>query len=229
MEKTNTKPQSKHKALQARLGYEFKDSSLLDLALRHSSFSAIDNQRLEFLGDRILGLVIASKLYLEFPELSEGELAPRFNYLIRKGSCARVAEKLNLGDELYLGRSEAKSGGRRKIALLGDVMEAVLAAIYLDGGFHAAESVILAQWDEMIHEMPEETVDAKTRLQETLQGQKQPPPNYKILNREGPDHAPVFLVECKAGNFTSTGEGTSKRAAEQRAAKAMLQLLEGAA
>ncbi len=222
MAKTN----GKYQALQARLDYQFDNPGLLDLALRHSSFGPTDNQRLEFLGDRVLGLTIADALYREFPNMTEGELAPRFNYLIRKESCARVAEALNLGDELYLGRSEAKSGGRRKTALLGDVMEAVIAAIYLDGGFDAAQNFVLSQWKDMIHEMPEDTVDAKTRLQEYLQARKKEPPSYKIIKRDGPDHAPVFTVECLAAPHRSEGEGKSKRAAEQDAAAKMLESLE---
>ncbi len=222
MVKTN----GKYKALEARLAYQFEKIALLDLALRHSSSGANDNQRLEFLGDRVLGLVIADALYLQFPDMVEGELAPRYNYLIRKKSCAIVAEKLCLGDELYLGRSEAKSGGRRKTALLGDVMEAVIGAIYLDGGYGAAKEFVLRNWQELLHELPEETVDAKTRLQELAQAQKQPPPNYEIIQRDGPDHAPEFTIQANVMGLQALGKGTSRRAAEQAAAREMLKQLE---
>lgn len=219
---------SKHTNLQKRLGYQFKDWHLLDTALTHSSHAAKhDNQRMEFLGDRVLGLAISTYLYRNYTSAQEGDLAPRFNHLVRKETCAEIADSLQLGDEMRLGRSESRSGGRRKTAILGDVMEAVIAAIYLDGGYKAAEAFILDAWKDALEEMPEETIDNKTKLQEYVQGKGQEPPRYEILGRAGPDHAPEFEVAvCLDTGETASGKGGSRRKAEQAAAGEMLAMLE---
>ena len=212
-----------------RLGYEFSDVSLLIEALTHSSIaseSRKDNQRLEFLGDRVLGLVMAEAL-LEIDQFaSEGTLAPRFNALVRKEACAEVARHIDLGGVLKIGRSEMLSGGRRKDALLGDGMEAVIAAIYKDGGFEVAKRTITDLWGDRIKNVKGDARDAKTMLQEWAQARGQNPPKYEIMSQSGPDHAPEFLVKVllDSGEIADATAG-SKRQAEQMAAKSLLQTL----
>lgn len=218
------------KAFEGRIGYEFSQPELLLRAVTHSSMSTPnrdDNQRLEFLGDRVLGLVMCEALLEADQEASEGQLAPRFNALVRKEACADVARQIDLGAVLKLGRSEMISGGRRKNALLGDAMEAVIAAVYRDGGFAAAKAMVLRLWGKRIHEVEEDARDAKTALQEWAQARKLPPPHYRELARKGPDHAPVFTIaaELKTGE-SEAATAPSKRAAEQAAAKALLHRLE---
>lgn len=218
------------KAFEGRIGYSFKEPALLVRAVTHSSMSTPnrdDNQRLEFLGDRVLGLVMCEALLEADKQASEGQLAPRFNALVRKEACADVARQIDLGAVLKLGRSEMISGGRRKNALLGDAMEAVIAAVYRDGGFAAAKDLVLRLWGNRIHEVEEDARDAKTALQEWAQARKLPPPVYREVARKGPDHAPVFTIsaELKTGE-SEAATAASKRAAEQAAAKALLQRLE---
>ncbi|MCX8954466.1 ribonuclease III [Ruegeria sp. NA] len=215
------------KAFQQRLGYEFADPELLVRALTHGSVSSStrpDNQRLEFLGDRVLGLVMATALLEADKKASEGQLAPRFNALVRKEACADVARQIDLGAVLKLGRSEMLSGGRRKQALLGDAMEAVIAAIYRDAGFEAARDVILALWGDRIHKVEADARDAKTALQEWAQARGQKPPSYVEVKRSGPDHAPVFTIAARLQDGTEAqATAGSKRQAEQAAAKALLE------
>ena len=215
------------RSFEQRLGYEFSDLSLLVEALTHSSIASDfrkDNQRLEFLGDRVLGLVMAEAL-LEIDQTApEGTLAPRFNALVRKETCAEVARQIELGDVLKIGRSEMLSGGRRKDALLGDGMEAVIAAIYKDGGFEIAKTIIIKLWGDRIKNVKVDARDAKTMLQEWAQARGQNPPNYEVISRSGPDHAPDFLVKViLASGETSEAMAGNKRQAEQMAAKALLQ------
>ena len=215
------------RSFEQRLGYEFSNLSLLVEALTHSSIASDfrkDNQRLEFLGDRVLGLVMAEAL-LEIDQTApEGTLAPRFNALVRKETCAEVARQIELGDVLKIGRSEMLSGGRRKDALLGDGMEAVIAAIYKDGGFEIAKTIIIKLWGDRIKNVKVDARDAKTMLQEWAQARGQNPPNYEMISRSGPDHAPDFLVKViLASGETSEAMAGSKRQAEQMAAKALLQ------
>lgn len=215
---------------QARLGHEFADPSLLVRALTHSSMSSPnrdDNQRLEFLGDRVLGLVMAEALLAHDSAATEGQLAPRFNALVRKEACADVAREVDLGTVLKLGRSEMLSGGRRKMALLGDAMEAVIAAVYVDAGFEAARAMVLRLWGGRIGAVKEDARDAKTALQEWAQARGLPPPDYAETARSGPDHAPVFTIEARlqSGEHVSATAG-SKRQAEQAAARALLDTLE---
>ena len=215
------------RSFEQRLGYEFSNLSLLVEALTHSSIASDfrkDNQRLEFLGDRVLGLVMAEAL-LEIDQTApEGTLAPRFNALVRKETCAEVARQIELGGVLKIGRSEMLSGGRRKDALLGDGMEAVIAAIYKDGGFEIAKTIIIKLWGDRIKNVKVDARDAKTMLQEWAQARGQNPPNYEVISRSGPDHAPDFLVKVilESGE-TSEALAGSKRQAEQMAAKALLQ------
>lgn len=214
------------KSFEDRLGHSFARPELLIRALTHGSISSTtrpDNQRLEFLGDRVLGLVMAEKLLKDDPDAPEGTLAPRYNALVRKETCADVARQIDVGAVLKLGRSEMKTGGRRKLALLGDAMEAVIAAVYLDAGFEAAQAVILRLWGDRIRNVEADARDAKTSLQEWAQARKLSPPTYVELSREGPDHAPVFTIEVQLQNGRSaTATAPSKRAAEQAAAKALL-------
>ncbi|MDE3080271.1 MAG: ribonuclease III [Paracoccaceae bacterium] len=217
-------------AFQGQLGHRFARPELLLRALTHSSISSAtrpDNQRLEFLGDRVLGLVMAEALLAADRGASEGQLAPRFNALVRRETCADVARDLGLGDVLKLGRSEMISGGRRKEALLADAMEAVIAAVYLDAGFEAARALVLRLWGERIEAVDADSRDAKTALQEWAQARGQTLPAYVELEREGPDHAPVFTVEVRlASGETATAKAGSKRQAEQSAARALLERME---
>ena len=215
--------------LETRLGHAFKDKDLLTRALTHASASSIvSNERLEFLGDRVLGLVIAEKLHGLYPEDPEGILALKLNALVRSEACARAAEKAGLGDFLILANSEVASGGRKKSAILAGACEAVIAALYLDGGFAAARDFIERNWEEQFAGLNSDMRDAKTALQEWSQAKKGgAAPTYKLIKREGPDHAPRFAVEVSvAGQEPVTGEGSSKREAEQAAARAMLAKLE---
>ncbi|MCD1627240.1 MAG: ribonuclease III [Paracoccaceae bacterium] len=220
------------KALEGRIGHVFQRPELLVRAVTHSSMSSAtrdDNQRLEFLGDRVLGLVMAEALLAHDRAATEGQLAPRYNALVRKEACADVARQIDLGDVLKLGRSEMISGGRRKLALLGDAMEAVIAAVYLDSGFEAARTVILQLWGDRIGTVEQDARDAKTALQEWAQARGLPPPNYIELHRSGPDHAPVFTMSAQLDNGEAeSATAGSKRQAEQAAAKALLDRLESA-
>ncbi|MBP0483679.1 ribonuclease III [Sagittula salina] len=217
------------KALETRLGHTFQDKARLRRALTHSSMSSTtreDNQRLEFLGDRVLGLVMAEALLAHDRAASEGQLAPRYNALVRKETCADVAREVGIGEALKLGRSEQMSGGRRKQALLGDAMEAVIAAIYLDAGFEVARDMILRLWGDRIEGVDEDAKDAKTSLQEWAQARKMPPPTYTEVARSGPDHAPLFTIEARLDSGETTqATASNKRQAEQAAAKALLDRL----
>ncbi|MBH1974594.1 MAG: ribonuclease III [Rhodobacteraceae bacterium] len=218
------------KAFEARIGHSFRQPELLLRAVTHASLSSAtrpDNQRLEFLGDRVLGLVMAEALLAADTAASEGQLAPRFNALVRKEACAEIARDVGLGDVLKLGRSEMLSGGRRKEALLGDAMEAVIAAVYQDGGFDAARALILRLWGDRIGAVDRDARDPKTSLQEWAQARAMPPPAYTEQGREGPDHQPLFTVEVRLANGEAeTARAGSKRIAEQMAARALLTRME---
>lgn len=213
-------------AFQARLGHEFADPALLLRAVTHASLSAPtrpDNERLEFLGDRVLGLTMAEALFQADRQAREGQLAPRFNALVRKETCADVAREIGLGEVLKLGRSEMVSGGRRKEALLADALEAVIAAVYLDAGFDAARALVLRLWGARIAGVAADARDAKSALQEWAQSRGLPPPSYTELARSGPDHSPIFTIELRLadGTLERASAGT-KRAAEQSAARSLL-------
>lgn len=218
-------------AFATRIGHEFHQPDLLVRAVTHSSLSSStrpSNERLEFLGDRVLGLSIATALFQTDDRAAEGQLAPRFNALVRQETCADVAREIGLGDVLKLGRSEMMSGGRRKEALLGDAMEAVIAAIYLDAGFEAARAVVLRLWGPRIAAAGNLTRDAKSALQEWAQARGLPPPVYAEVGRSGPDHQPVFTVEAQlSSGEVATGEAPGKRQAEQAAAAALLARMGG--
>ena len=219
------------RAFAGRVGHDFKKPGHLIRAVTHSSMSSAhrdDNQRLEFLGDRVLGLVMAEALLRADPNATEGQLAPRFNALVRKETCADVARQIDLGAVLKLGRSEMKSGGRRKEALLADAMEAVIAAVYEDGGFETARAMVLRLWGDRIHQVEADARDAKTALQEWAQARGEVPPAYVEIARSGPDHAPQFTIEARLA-FGPAEQATagSKRQAEQAAAAALLKKVDG--
>lgn len=217
-------------AFQGRLGHAFRQPDLLLRAVTHASIGTAtrpDNQRLEFLGDRVLGLVMAEALLAADEGAREGQLAPRFNALVRKETCADVAREVGLGDVLKLGRSEMLTGGRRKEALLGDAMEAVIAAVYQDAGFEAARALVLRLWGTRIAAVEPDARDAKTSLQEWAQARGMAPPVYEEAGRSGPDHAPQFTVRVRlASGETADATAGSKRVAEQSAAKALLERVE---
>jgi ribonuclease-3 len=218
----------KLKDLEARLGYVFKDRALLKKALTHASVRQAsakrrDNERLEFLGDRVLGLSVAEILGDLYPTASEGDLARLYNRLVRGGTCAEVARALELGPALVLSDSEAGSGGRDKETILADACEALLGAIFLEAGYEKAREVVRAHWGAKLKASPAEAADAKSALQEWAQGQGLDLPQYVEVAREGPDHAPRFTAEVRIkGTKPARGEGASKRAAEQAAATVLL-------
>jgi ribonuclease-3 len=217
-------------AFSGRLGHDFAKPEILVRAVTHSSMTSPhrdDNQRQEFLGDRVLGLVMAEALLLADVNAAEGLLAPRFNALVRKETCADVAREIDLGAVLKLGRSEMKSGGRRKEALLADGMEAVIAAVYQDGGFDGARAMVLRLWGARIHNVADDARDPKTALQEWAQARGENPPEYIEVARSGPDHQPIFTIEARlaSGPFEAATAG-SKRQAEQAAASALLKKVE---
>jgi ribonuclease-3 len=219
----------KYKDLEKRLGYRFKSQSLIERALTHASVrgsksTKADNERLEFIGDRVLGLAIAGYLHATFPDAKEGELARRLNNLVRGETCAKVARDLNLGADLVLSESESAAGGRHKETILADAMEAILGAIYLDGGFDAARDTVLRLWTSTCSaEVPRAAADPKTLLQEWAQGRGLSLPTYKVIERSGPDHAPHFTAEVRITSLEpERGTGSSKRLAEQAAATALL-------
>jgi ribonuclease-3 len=204
------------------------DRALIDRALTHPSASSPARphyQRLEFLGDRVLNLMIAEALFHRFPDEAEGVLALRLNDLVRKETCAAVAEALDLGRHLRLERAEARAGGRKRVATLADAMEAVLAAVYLDGGEAAARDVVRRLWGPHIDAQGAAAPqDAKTALQEWAQARGMAPPRYETLRREGPDHAPRFTVAARlADGAEAVAEAANKRSAEQAAAADLLE------
>jgi ribonuclease-3 len=212
--------------LATALGHRFNDAAMLEQAVTHASATSSarpDNQRLEFLGDRVLGLIVAEALLEAYPGEAEGTLAPRFNALVQRDTLAEIATEIGLGEFLHLGRSEATGGGRKKKAILADAMEAVIAALFLDGGMAVARRFIMARWQARIDAPDTAPMDAKTRLQEWAQGRGLATPAYTVAGRTGPDHAPRFSIEValETGE-TAGGTATSKKQAEQGAAAALL-------
>ncbi len=213
--------------LEALLGYTFKDRSLLNEALTHSSargeMHGHDNERLEFLGDRVLGLSIAALLFERLPGAREVELARRFNALVCKETCAEIAQKLQLGPHLIMAASEARFGGRRKEVILADTCEALLGAISVEAGFAVAEAAVRRHWSQLLHTEELPTPDAKTALQEFAQSQRRGLPDYREVARSGADHAPSFTVEVSVkGLKPERGSGPSLKKAQQAAAEALL-------
>jgi ribonuclease-3 len=214
--------------LEGRIGYKFTDKALLERALTHISALAGGNraasyQRLEFLGDHVLGLVISDMLYRAFPRANEGELSRRLADLVRKETCAEVARAMDLGPALKLGNSESHAGGRRRTTILADVCEALVGAVFIDGGYKAADELIMLFWKERMLKPLRPLRDPKTMLQEWAQARGLPTPAYRELARTGPHHDPEFRVAVVLPDRPpAEGLGNSKRAAEQAAAAAML-------
>jgi len=217
-------------ALEDRISYRFKDGDLLDCALTHiSALTGSANrggsyQRLEFLGDHVLGLVVSDMLFRNFPKANEGELSRRLADLVRKETCADMARKIDLGAAIRLGSSEAGSGGRSRDAILADVCESLIGAVFLDGGYAAAAALVETLWDERMRTPARPLRDPKTTLQEWAQGRGLPTPTYREIARSGPHHSPEFRIAVELPKLApAEGIGRSKRAAEQAAAEALLQ------
>lgn len=238
-EKKNKKPgETDLSALQKTLGHRFKNEQFLRTALTHAS--AIPDranadpahhhyyyEQLEFLGDRVLSLVVAHLIYDIFPGENEGDWAKRHAEAVRETTLARISERLELGGEMFLSVSEQRSGGRKKKAMLADVLEAVIAALYLDGGYNAARKFIEQEWRDFVAGAPRPPEDPKTRLQEWSQGRGQGLPAYDLVSRSGPDHEPEFMVSVTIEGFdTVTVSGESKRKAEKKAAELMMRQIE---
>jgi len=216
----------------AEIDHGFSDPDLLRIALTHRSAAkgkdalSGGNERLEFLGDRVLGLVVAEMLYTRFCREREGAMAKRFVALVRRETLARVAIQINLGDHIQMAKGERAAGADTNPAILSDCMEAVIAALYLDGGLEPARSFIEKLWTPLLDEANKPPQDAKTQLQEWLQGRGKPLPKYEMIGREGPAHAPIFTIELTTSDGDSvSAEGKSKREAEQIAAQLMLDKL----
>jgi len=216
-------------ALEDRIGYRFKDAAILEAALTHISAlkgarnRANSYQRLEFLGDHVLGLVISDMLYRAFPRADEGELSRRLADLVRKETCAEIGRAIELGAAIRVGSSEHNAGARSRPAILADVCEAVIGAVYLDGGYKAAEALVERLWQERLRATAQPLRDPKTVLQEWAQARGLPTPAYREVARSGPDHNPEFCVAVQLPGFAlAEGLGRSKRVAEQAAAAAML-------
>ncbi len=214
-------------ALQERIGWKFADQSLLKRALTHSSLAATskigDLERLEFLGDRVLGLMTAEALWRKYPKMREGDLAPRYNALVRKETCAKAALAFGIDKLIRMSAQEEESGGRKKKAILGDACEALLGALYIDGGLEAAMKAFDLYWTPNIETLSKRHRDAKTTLQEWSQERGLGAPKYDVVNSEGPAHAPAFSIDVLVPGFKAIrGEGQSKRAAQMAAAAAFL-------
>ena len=216
--------------LEATMGHVFKDRLLLNRALTHVSAVPSDAarsetyQRLEFLGDRVLGLAISDMLCAAFPQAAEGELSRRLADLVRKESCAEVAVEWGVGPHLKLGDGEAQTGGRKKVAILGDVCEALIAAVFLDAGFAAARETVAKAWTQRMHAPRRPLRDPKTALQEWAQARGKPTPVYREISRTGPAHAPVFVIAVEVEDLSpAEATGASKRIAEQSAAQVFLE------
>lgn len=211
--------------LQGVIGYEFKDIALCEHALTHGSRQSKepDYQRLEFLGDRVLSLVIAEDLFSRFHNEAEGQLAARLSLLVRGETCAAVGQALGLGEYIVVGAVEKKKGVQRMASVVGDVVEALIGAIYLDGGIQIARSFILKCWDDMLKKAPAQLKDAKTFVQEWALAQPLPLPLYVMQERTGPEHAPIFTICLKVGSYEpALGMGHSKQSAEMAAAHAFI-------
>ena len=205
-----------------RSGHPFENPELLRQALTHRSHSACHNERLEFLGDGVLNCVIAAELYRRFPQLAEGELSRLRASLVNQQCLFEIAQQIELGAQLRLGEGELKSGGARRPSMLADALEAVIGAVFIDGGFEAARAVVLGLFEHPLRAADPLTLgkDAKTRLQEFLQARRVPLPQYSVISTAGETHEQIFRVECVIPelNIRTEGEGTSRRGAEQAAA-----------
>jgi ribonuclease-3 len=221
---------SNAKQLQDRLQYQFSDPQLLTLALSHRSCGSNNNERLEFLGDAVLGMAISSFLFQRFPEAREGDLSRIRSQIVRAESLAEIARNLDLGPELLLGPGEMKSGGHRRDSILGDTVEALLGAVFLDQGLAAVEACIQNWFSESLNTLTLDSPvkDAKTALQEWLQARSKPLPEYLVVKTEGEDHSRLFTVSCKIDAVEEAAEATasSRRKAEQLVAEKLVKKLE---
>jgi ribonuclease-3 len=219
-----------YKRLFKKLGYEYLDQALLKRALSHRSYGAVNNERLEFLGDSALNFIIASELFRKFPKLKEGDLSRMRATLVRGTTLAEIAQEFGLGEYLFLGSGEMKSGGHRRESILADTVEALIGAILLEAGFDACKERVLAWYSQRLDELNPDILvhkDAKTRLQEWLQGRKRNLPDYVLVATEGAQHEQTFTIECRAEGLTAVQASASNRkAAEQMAAEAALQKIE---
>ena len=208
------------------LNYKFKNNRLLEEALTHSSArksSKANNERLEFLGDRVLGLVIAEELLRLNPNSSEGQIATYYNYLVKKETCALIAKEIGLENLLTLGKSVTRTNERQKDKILGNAVEALIGAIFLDAGFKTSRDLVLMVWRKQIDIVRDIQAHAKTALQELLQSNGQEPPKYRQISRTGPDHDPDFCVEVLLGSgLKALGNGSTIRMAETKAAEKIL-------
>ena len=216
--------------LSAFTGYQFNSKELLDQALTHRSHSrSVNNERLEFLGDSVLNLIISNFIYRRFESASEGRLSRIRASLVKQDTLAEVAREIGLGDHIHLGGGELKSGGFRRASILSDALEAVIAAVYLDSDYLQAEKVVLRLFDDLLQavDVGSSLKDAKTRLQEYLQGQQKSLPRYQVVQTSGKSHDQVFTVSCELGDpgLCSEGKGSSRKKAEQLAAHNILQML----
>jgi ribonuclease-3 len=214
-------------SLQKRIGYQFTKPALLTQALTHRSFAAINNERLEFLGDGVLNFIVAHQLYTRFQNLPEGDLSRLRAQLVKESSLFEIALTLDLGDFLKLGEGELKSAGWRRPSILSDTVEAIIGATYLDGGFNAAEALVLSLYADKLTTIDPKAInkDAKSQLQEYLQSKKIDLPDYQVVSIKGEAHAQRFTVECHLEKLKilTSGEGTSRRNAEQQAAELALE------
>lgn len=212
--------------LSRRLTYQFSNADLLTQALTHRSHSAHNNERLEFLGDGALNFIIATQLYLKFPKLAEGDLSRLRAQLVKEATLSEIAQSLNLGDALRLGEGELKSAGWRRPSILADALEAIIGAIYLDGGFAAAEKFVLGLYADRLQNIDPKVIDKdpKSQLQEFLQSRKIAVPEYTVTETSGEAHAQTFIVECRIHKhqICTSGQGSSRRLAEQAAAQLAL-------
>lgn len=219
----------KQQVLAARLTYKFVNTNLLTQALTHRSYHALNNERLEFLGDGALNFIIANQLYKRFPALAEGDLSRLRAQLVKEATISEIAFSIDIGDALKLGEGELKSAGWRRPSILADAVEAIIGAVYLDGGFAAAEALVLQLYAEKLDTIDPKVIDKdpKSLLQELLQGRKIAVPEYTVTHTDGEAHAQVFIVECNVEKYCirTVGEGTSRRIAEQQAANLALAAL----
>ena len=216
-------------SLVKHIDYPFKNPALLTQALTHRSFSGNNNERLEFLGDGALNFIVANQLYLRFTKLPEGDLSRLRAQLVKEATLAEIAFSLNIGESLKLGEGELKSAGWRRPSILADALEAIVGAVYIDGGYSAAEALVLKLFEDKLNHIDPKIIDkdAKSQLQEYLQGKKIELPDYKVVSIEGEAHAQTFKMECviEKLNITTVGEGTSRRVAEQQAAQLALEAI----
>src|SRR5450830_7173 len=210
-------------ALARLIGHDFHHPALLTQALTHRSFSGINNERLEFLGDGMLNCIIAHQLYQRYPKLDEGDLSRLRAQLVKEATLGEIALKLNIGESLKLGEGELKSGGWRRPSVLADALEATIGAVFIDGGFEVTEQLVVRLYEDLFEKIDPKVIDKdpKSLLQEYLQGKKIALPNYEVVSVEGEAHAQLFIVECHIPklNLMTRGEGSSRRIAEQQAAE----------